>query len=182
MMRLALALAIPLATVLACSTSISEPATAVPTVNDQQIINRLTHDIWPAVSKFNGQPTQESAGAQQFHAIIDPNMRATGSYMELREAIKTLGQQGQYDPQTQTTHSNDGLAVAHAAVQSVQGDIATLDVCYTYTHYWYVNVENMQHAPGASDAAVQLANVNNTWYLRGITNDHVVPSCPSDKA
>jgi hypothetical protein len=181
-MKLALALAIPLATVLACSTSTNESAKAAPTVNDQQIINRLTHDIWPAVSKFNGQPTQESAGAEQFHAIVDPNMRATGSYMELRESIKGLGQQGQYDPQTQTTHSNDGLTVARADVQSVQGDAATLDVCYTYTHNWYIDIRNTQHAPGASDATVQLVNVDNTWYLRSITNDHVVPGCPSDKA
>jgi hypothetical protein len=50
-------------------------------------------------------------------------------------------------------------------------------VCYTYNHVWYVNVENTQHAPGASEATVELVDVNNTWYLRGITNDHVVPSC-----
>lgn len=171
-MRLPLALAIPFATVLAC-TSTHESAKAVPTVSDQQIINRLAHDIWPAVSLYNGDPAQRSL--EQLSAITDP----TGS---VADAVQKLGQQGQYDQQTKTIHYNDGLTLAHAEVQAVQGDTATLDVCYTYNHYWYVNVEDTQHAPGASQATVQLVNVNNTWYLHGITNDHAVPSCPSSKA
>jgi hypothetical protein len=171
-MRLTLALAIPFATVLACSTSTNESAKAVPTVNDQQIINRLTHDIWPAVSLYNGDPAQRSLG--QLSAITDPTV-------SLADAVQKLGQQGQYDPQTKTIHYNDGLTVAHAEVQEVQGNTATLDVCYTYTHYWYVNVEDTQHAPGASDATVQLVDVNNTWYLHSITNDHVVPNCQTPK-
>lgn len=178
-MKHAAPLAVLLATVVACSTSTNEPAKATPTVNNQQIINRLTHDIWPAVSAYNGQPTQGSAGAQQFHAIVDPN---TGGAGNLRDVVQKLGQQGQYDPQTRTTHMNDGLTVAHAEVQATQGDTATLDVCYTYTHSWYVNIENTQHGPGASQATVQLVNVNNTWYLNDITDDHVVPSCPTNKA
>lgn len=183
-MKLALALTIPFVTVLACS-SPGGPAKAGPTVDTQQIVNRLTNDIWPAVSAYNGQPTQSSAGAQQFNAIMDPALQsgdAGEGYGALRDAAKALGRQGQHDPQTQTTHYNNGLAVAHAEVQTVQGQSAILNVCYTYTHFWYVNVENTQHAPGASDATVQLVNVNDTWYLRGISNDHVVDGCPTSQA
>lgn len=178
-MKLALALAIPLVSVLACS-SPGEPAKAEPTVNNQQIITRLTTDIWPAVSAYNLQPTQASAGAKQFHAIIDPALQsadAGDAYDALRDAVQKLGQQGQYDPATQTTHSNEGLTVAHADVQSVQGNSATVDVCYTYTHSWYVNIANTQHAPGSSETTAQLVEVNGTWYLHAITNDHVVAGC-----
>lgn len=179
-LAVALALAVPLVSVLACS-SPGKPAKAEPTVdNQQQIVSRLTNDIWPAVSAYNLQPTQVSAGAKQFRAIMDPGLQsatAGNAYDALRDAVQKLGQQGQYDSATQTTHSNDGLAVARADVQSVQDNAATLSVCYTYDHSWYVNIQNTQYAPGASEATVQLVNANNTWYLHGITNDHVVPSC-----
>ena len=137
-MRLGLALIIPFVTVLACS-SPGEPAKAEPIVNNQQIIARLTNDIWPAVSAYNLQPTQASPGAKQFHAIIDPNLQSASAgdaYDALRSAVQKLGQQDEYDPQDQTTHSNDGMAIAHADVQSVQDNTATLNVCYTYTHSW----------------------------------------------
>jgi len=178
-MKVALALTIPFVTVLACS-SPGEPAKAGPTVDNQQIVNRLTNDIWPAVSAYNLQPTQVSSGAKQFQAIMDPGLRsadAGAAYDALREAAKKLGRQAEYDPQTKTTHSNDGLTIAHADVQSVQNDTATLNVCYTYTHSWYVNISDTQHAPGASEATVELVDVNDTWYLHGITDDHVVPGC-----
>lgn len=45
------------------------------------------------------------------------------------------------------------------------------------THYWYVDVGNTRQAPGASVAAVELTEEGDTWYLRSITNDHVVPGC-----
>jgi hypothetical protein len=179
-MRLALALTIPLVTALACS-SPSGPSKADPAVNQQQIISRLTNDIWPAVSAYNLQPTQVSSGANQFNTIIDPSLRSADAdadaYGKLRDAAKKLGQQGQYDPQTQTTNSNDGMTVAHANVQSVHDNTATLNVCYTYNHSWYVDIQNTQHAPGASEATVELVNVNNVWYLHGINGDHVVPNC-----
>jgi len=179
-LAVALALAVPLVSVLACS-SPGKPAKAEPTVdNQQQIVARLTNDIWPAVSAYNLQPTQASPGAKQFHAIIDPALQsaaAASAYDALRDAVQKLGQQGQYDSAAQTTHSNDGLAVAHTDIQSVQDNAATLSVCYTYDHSWYVNIQNTQHAPGTSEATVQLVKANNTWYLHGIANDHVVPSC-----
>lgn len=37
--------------------------------------------------------------------------------------------------------------------------------------------EDTQLAPGASEVIVELVNVDNAWYLRSVTNDHVVPGC-----
>lgn len=111
---------------------------------------------------------------------MDPSFQsanAGNAFDALRDAVQKLGQQGQYDSATQTSHANDGLAVAHADVQAVHDNTATLSVCYTYDHSWYVNIQNTQHAPGASEATVQLVNANNSWYLHSIANDHVVPSC-----
>lgn len=74
-MRLALALAVPFVAALACS-SPSEPAKADPSVNEQQVINRLSNDIWPALSLYDLQPSQSSPGAEQVNAVIDPNLRS----------------------------------------------------------------------------------------------------------
>lgn len=178
-MKYAGALASPLGILLAV-VSLSAAATAEPTHDQQQIITRLTTDIWPAVSAYNLQPTQASIGAKQFHAVVDPALQsadAGDAFDALRSAVQKLGQQAQYDPATQTTNSNDGLTVAHADVESVQGNTATVNVCYTYTRSWYVNIASTQHAPDASEATAQLINTNGTWYLHGITNDHVVPGC-----
>ncbi|ULP45912.1 hypothetical protein [Mycolicibacter virginiensis] len=149
-------------------------------MNEQQIINRLTNDIWPAVSLYNLQPSQSSPGAEQFRAVIDPNLRSgdTGAaYTDLRSAARQLGRQGEYDPQARTTHGNDGMTVAHAQVQSAHDHAAVLNVCYTYTHWWYENIADTQRAPGASEATLGLVNVDNTWYLHSISDDHVVPGC-----
>jgi hypothetical protein len=114
------------------------------------------------------------------HAIIDPELRsvdAGDAYCTLREAVHKLGHQAEYDPHTQTTHSNDGMTLEHTKVQSINDHTATVDACYTYTHSWYVDAQNTQHAPGASEATPALVNVHNTWYLHGVTGDHTVPRC-----
>ncbi|WP_046317082.1 hypothetical protein [Mycobacterium sp. UM_Kg1] len=132
------------------------------------------------MSLYNLQPSQSSPGAEQFRAVIDPSLRSgdTGAaYTDLRSAARQLGRQGEHDPQTRTTLGNDGMSVADAEVQSVHNDVATLNVCYTYTHWWYENIVDTQRAPGASEATVGLVNVDNTWYLHSITNDHVVRGC-----
>jgi hypothetical protein len=63
-MRRALSLAIPFVTVLACS-SPGEPAKATPTVNSQQIIDRIPHDIWPAMSAYNADQAQAEGPASR---------------------------------------------------------------------------------------------------------------------
>lgn len=62
-MKLALALTVPLASILVCG-SPGASAKAEPIGTNQQLITRITNDIWPAVSAFNRQPTQASSGAK----------------------------------------------------------------------------------------------------------------------
>jgi hypothetical protein len=173
-MKFAVAL-IPIVVLLACSSPI-DPAKAEPTVNHQQILDRYTHDIWPATSAYNANNAQAGNAAHQFFAAFDPNL-TTDQFNSLRDTAQGLGRQGEYDAQDQTTHYNGGLYLGHVNVQAADNGAATLNVCYTYDHSWYVDVADTQHAPGASEATVALINVNNTWYLHAITDDHVVPSC-----
>ena len=42
-----------------------EPAKATPTVNSQQIIDRYTHDIWPAMSAYNADQAQAEGPASR---------------------------------------------------------------------------------------------------------------------
>ena len=177
-MKLAIAL-VPIVALLACS-SPSNPAKAEPAMR-QQIIDRYTHDIWPAVSAYNADHSQAGPAAKQFFAVVEPNL-VGDQFNALRNAAQGLGRQGEIDAKDQTHHSNDGLTLGPVDVQSSNDATATLNVCYTYNHTWYTNADNISHAPGASEATVQLVNANNTWYLHGITNDHVVPSCGALKS
>ena len=172
-MKLAVAL-VPIVALLACG-SPSNSAKAEPSVN-QQIIDRYTHDIWPAMSAYNADHAQAGKAAKQFFAVADPNL--VGDQVDtLRSAAQGMGRQGEYDAQDQTSHYNDGLTLRTVDVQSVKEGAAALNVCYTYNHFWYVNADNTKHAAAASQITVRLVNVNNNWYLHGITNDHTVPSC-----
>jgi hypothetical protein len=177
-MKLAVAL-VPLVALFACS-SPSNPAKAEPVMN-QQIIDRYTHDIWPAMSAYNADHAQAGPAAKQFFAVVEPNL-VGDQFNALRSAAQGLGRQGEYDARDQTSHSNDGLTLVTVDVQSVKDGAAALNVCYTYDQTWYVNADNINHAPGASAATVHLVSVNNTWYLHGITNDHTVPSCGAAKS
>lgn len=172
---------IPVAALLACG-SPSHPAEAAPSpVNSQQIVDRFTHAIWPAVAAYNAEHNQGGQSYQSFTMIL-----ATGldpdRYNALREAAQKLGQHTGYDAATQTTHSNDGLHLGTASVLKHQPDIAAVDACYTYTHYWYINAEDTHHAPAASEATFGLSNQDGTWMLSSISDDRVVPSCPPNKA
>ena len=167
---------LPITVLLACSAP-GEPAKAEPAVNNQQIVDRYINVIWPATAAFNANHSQGGPGSQQYHAVVDPTNDSAAAYGPLREAVQKLGRQGEYDPQTHTSHGNDGLTLGHVDVQSVQGNTATLDVCYTYTHVWWFPAQPNQQQPGASAMTVQLVNVNNNWYLHSITNDHVMPGC-----
>ena len=74
------------------------------------------------------------------------------------------------------------MRVVSADVTASTDATAELKICYTYTHSWYILADETQSAPASSEATVQLTKVNKTWYLRSITNDHVVPGCQSSKA
>lgn len=166
---------LPVIALLACS-SPGNPVKAEPSVNQQQLIERYTNVIWPATSAYNAEHNQGSPVSNRFISLFDPQLNDL-QFNALRDAAQKLGRMGEYDKQTQTSHFNDGLHLGNVHVATARDNLATLNVCYTYDHSWYVNVENTQHAPGASEATVQLVDVNNTWYLRSITNDHVVPTC-----
>lgn len=177
-MKFAVAL-VPIIMLMACS-SPGNPAKADPTVN-QQIIDRYTHDIWPAMSAYNADHSQGGPAAKQFFAVTDPSLTGD-NFNALRSAAQLMGRQGEIEGPDQVHHSNDGLTLGTVDVQAVRDGAAELNVCYTYNHTWYTSADDIKHAPGASDATVQLVNVNNTWFLRGISNDHVVTGCPNSRA
>ena len=170
---------LPIALLVACSQP-HQTAKAEPPVNTQQILARYTQEIWPAISAYNADHSQGGPAYTALGAVIDPAVTDPAGPNDLGPllaAARSLGQQGTYDPTTKTSHSNDGLHLADVAVGAVSGTSATLQVCYTYTHFWYVNVANTEQAPAASAATVELASRDNTWYLHAITGDHVVPGC-----
>jgi len=166
---------------LCCST-----ASADPSVNQQQILQRYRNDIWPATAAYNGDHWQGGLASRQFWDVVDPTLLAAdqsivsfNAYTALRSAAQGLGLQGEYDRATQTSHSNDGLQLADVGVVGVSEAGVTLRVCYTYTQYWYVNVADTRQAPGASDVLVGVVDRDGTWFLHSMTSDRVVPSCPS---
>jgi hypothetical protein len=176
-MRITLALAVPLMTVVACS-SPSSPAKATPPLTPplQPVADRFSNDIWPPVSAYNADHNQGGKASAAFTAILAVDM-PSDQYGAVRDAAQALGRNTDYDKATQTTHYNDGLHLGTVNVKSAQDGTAELDVCYTYTHYWYVDINNTQHAPGASEATFTLAEKNGPWMLSGISDDHVVPGC-----
>lgn len=171
--RLALA-ALPVTVALVCT---SEPAEAGPPAHQQQIIDRLD-TIWPAIEHYSFIP--ESGGHRQFMAVVDPTMYSKSgdpkAAAQLSQAVALMGRHGQVDPQG-ATHLSDGWRIATADVTWTTSPYAGAEVCYTYTDSWYSHTQDTQHAPGASEASVELIDVDNTWYLHSIDNDHVVPDC-----
>lgn len=179
-MRRACLLALATLTIAACQTG----TTVMPTASSQppvDVLPAFANTIWPAIAGYNLHKSQGGPESKQFHDVMDPSIKNGGAdtidaYSALREAAQNLGHKG-YDRTTNTHHYNDGITAAHTDIQSASDNTATLNVCYTYTHYWYVNTADAQHAPGASEATVELVNIDNMWHLHAITNDHVVPSC-----
>lgn len=174
-MKSALAVA-SLALALACSAP-SEPAKADPTVDQQQIVNRLNGDIWPAMDNYSY--VQASKAHQRFANIVDPTLQDTGN---LYDVVQTMAHRGQVDPDTRAYHWSDDWKIVNTDIKAEAPDRVTVNVCYTYDHSWYERIEDTQHAPGASEATVGLVNVNNAWYLSSISKDHAVPNCQSNKA
>jgi hypothetical protein len=131
--------------------------------------------------RYNADHSQGGPAAERFFALVEPNL-APAPWSQLRSAAEGLGRQGESDADDKSVHSNGGLILGTVDAQSADRSTATLNVCYTYNHSWYVNIDHINHAPVASDATVQLVNVNNAWFLRSIRNDHVVAGCPNSRA
>jgi hypothetical protein len=176
MMKTASAVTVPLLVLLACSATPGHPAIANPPAADQQVAARVSEAIWPAISAYNGAPTQTSAGSTALQAVLDPALTGD-AYTALRSAAATLGRQGDYNPATRLSFFNDGLTAARTDVTAAGDTTATVDVCYTYTQWSYVTFADRQSAPAAGQVTLDLASVNNVFYLHAISRDHAVPGC-----
>ena len=170
---------LPTVVALGCS-AVPAPGRADP-LGPQQIIASFTATIWPAIAAYHNSQTQTSPGSVALSRVIDPELRGD-ERGALRAAAGGLGRNSpsDYDSATRTSHSSLGLQLGGVTVTSADSHTATLDVCYTYTHFWDQQVNNTQQAPGASQALVGLTNADGTWTLHNITDDHVVPGCPAN--
>jgi hypothetical protein len=178
-MKTALAVTIPLLALLACSAAPGVSAKAEPAGVDKQITARVTDGIWPAVNAYNGAPTQTSAGSAALIAVIDPTLQGD-AFGALRSAAAKLGRQGDFDPATRLSYGNDGMTAARTDVTAAGEATATVNVCYTYTQWSYVNFADRTSSPAAGQVNMDLVNVNNVWFLHAITGDHAVPGCPAN--
>ena len=110
-MKFAAAL-VPVVALLACG-SPGNPAKADPTVN-QQIIDRYTHDIWPAISAYNADHSQGGPAAKQLSAVIEPNLGAdqfTPCALRHREWVGRANTTPKIRRATTTTASSSGLSM-----------------------------------------------------------------------
>ncbi|SIA36776.1 hypothetical protein [Mycobacteroides abscessus] len=165
--------------IVGCSPTQPTPTTVATTKDAPRdtsgIVRRFTDDIWPAIAQYG--PYQ--AAANKFRLVVDPAVLPHES--QLTNSVEALGGAG-YDGATQTTSSHDDLRLVATDVTGVNGSKATLTACYSYVYSSYVNIADKKDVPRSSEATVELANVNNAWYLHSITNDHIVPGCSSPKA
>ncbi len=187
-MRRAVLLALTTVAIAACQTGTT---TGMPTASSQpppeDLLPAFTNTIWPAIVDYNKHRSQGGPESERFHDIMDPDLKGDNAgidgvraYSALRDAAQNLGQTD-YDNTAKVQHSSSDITAAHSEVSSFTSNTAAVNVCYTYTHSWYRDVKDKQQAPAASEATVELVNVDNTWYLRAITDDHVVPSCTSGR-
>lgn len=167
---------------------VTEPtpvATTTVTVADTQgVIARYTNDIWPLIKASNqAPPDQLSQNAVGLSRVVYRDIPME-SRARLEDSVERLGTVREAD-QTHGLIERDravGLTLADAALTVLDSSKATLQMCYTYIANSYGAIgDPPAKNPGASEATVELRKTD-TWYLYAITNDHVVPSCQSDKA
>ena len=120
---------LPIAVLVACSQP-NQPATAEPPVNTQQILDRYTQDIWPAISAYNAEQNQGGPAYTAFGAVIDPALQdpagpAGLGLGPLMAAARGLGRQGTYEPATKTSHSNDGLQLGTTTLTAASASAST---------------------------------------------------------
>lgn len=134
------------------------------------IIARFTNDIWPAINAKNGVvAAQGGPEDRQFHQIVDK-----GAYPD--DAVLGLGQASRDSVMSGNPYRDPavGLRLGSVAVTALNPPMATLKVCYTYS---LVNQgRTTPPQPAASEITVELHKTD-AWYLRSITDDHVVPGC-----
>lgn len=152
---------------------------ATTTVTDSQgVIPRFTNDIWPAMEGYRA-PGQGSPADRRFVAILDKEMSAD-KVTAVSDASQRLGVVQEAD-QTHPLVMRDGqgLHLADVALSALDSPKAIIQICYTYTaDTRYSITDPPAPKPFASEATVELRKTDN-WYLYSITNDHVVPGCPT---
>lgn len=148
----------------------------------QEVIQRFTQDIWPAVVAYNQEgPSEGGPGYKQYLTVIDKDID-TSSWGRLRDAVQHLGNVSPIDEPQVGGARADTLHLADTVVTALNSPTAALQACYTYTAVSYPSdIAHPQYAPAASEANFELHKTDN-WYLRAITNDHVVPNCSAAKA
>lgn len=158
----------------AASTSITE----VPDTDG--VVVRFTNDIWPAINDFNAASLIGSPQDAKLAKVIDAEYEVRSKLWSTVPKLGTLRENGA--DSMGAYRDNAGLSLARASLISLSPSSAVLDVCYTYTADTFPDndVKHPVPQPAASEVTVELNRTNN-WYLRAISNDHVVPSCPSSK-
>lgn len=165
-----------LAVALACSPN-HEQAKAEPPVN-QHVTDTLTRTIWPAVNAYQRDVGQGGPGYQALAKVLSPTVLGRPR-TDLYQAVRDLGTVPAPEmPHGKLTPSTE-LRIASTEVASATEDATSLTVCYTYTATTW---DDQSPRNSASEVTVELTNTVGTWYLHSITNDHVVPSCESNKA
>jgi hypothetical protein len=167
-------------------TNKAKPETASLAPQDPALIARFTTVIWPTILtyRFYGQgdpqtPPNPNSDRDKFNSVVDVNSQ-TG--WDVKLGAEKIGEV--LNAQGISAGETDQLALATATISSPSATDAHVIVCYTYSftarsEWPHTN----DHAvPGASEVTFALHKGNGDWLVRGIVNDHVVPSCPSNRA
>ncbi|MBN7353347.1 hypothetical protein D2E46_21335 [Mycobacteroides abscessus] len=126
----------------------------------------------------NGACDQGGARYVKFMKIVVPDLDAD-QYGRLRDAVHELGTVQKADESQGRIYRDDDLHLSDTALTALNPPSAVLRVCYTYTADTRRRLKDSPNPkPFASEATVELRKTDN-WYLHSITNDHVVPGCPT---
>lgn len=159
-----------------CAPTQPTPTTVATTSDTSQsgaVAARFTDEIWPAISQYG--PYQ--AASNKLRAVVDPD----ADWDALTRAIEAFGGAG-YDGATKVRRTADDPRLVTVNVTEVNGNKATVAVCYSYAYAEFVNIADKRTQDRTSQVEAELSNTSHTWYLHALTNDHTVPDCQSSKA
>lgn len=162
---------------------VSSPAPG-GTAAERAVIQRFTHDIWPAVVAYNLHRTQNGPENRQYLTIIDHGL-GLDAWTGLRAAVQRLGTVTAPDD-TQGGVVRDpqqGLHLADVHVTARTAADSTLHVCFTFTAMSdAVAPEQPILVPTSAEVTVELRYDTDDWHLHAMTDEHVVPSCAASAA
>lgn len=177
-MRTIFAIAFALLALAGCTRDYQTESRPIVTTADvpqnPAIIARFTNEIWPVMNQYS----PDQAGMTRLSRVVDPNLPPDALNGSIGAALIDMlrGSDNDY---------RSGPKVSNVSIDAMDSNKAKLNVCYAYGHTRYqsandLNLNNL--TPESSEANIELARVNNVWYLHSITNDHVVPGCTSNRA